>query len=161
VSPEGNAMLHRHRAPTLSELIADAMLIIRRDELPPSGFLVVQRKGTAKHQHAVWEFGPFALLDDGWFGQARGHDHGADEPMRWLRRHERKCPDKHWTQFSWIEPDLLGTGCGAENVGLALSPDGPMYCAGQAPDQSDHADHVPLEQILRTGLRDLASKRIA
>ncbi|MCW2754812.1 MAG: hypothetical protein JWQ32_2223 [Marmoricola sp.] len=162
VSTENDVQVHRHRAPTLGELISDAMLIIRRDELPPSGYLVVQQsKGTAKHQHAVWELGPFALLDDGWFGQAHGRDSTGDKRMRWLRRHERKCSDQHWTQFNWIDPALLGSGCGADNIGLALSPDGPVYCAGQVAGGREHPEHVPLEQLLRAGLRELARKRTA
>ncbi len=158
ISPENDT--HRHRAPTLGQLVSEAMQIIRRDDLPPSGFLVVQSKNTAKHQHAVWELGPFALLDDGWFGQAHGLDSTGDKRMRWLRRHERKCPDQHWTQFSWIDPALLAPGCGAANIGLGLSPDGPIYCSGQVSGAA-HPEHVPLEQVLRAGLRNLARKRSA
>lgn len=157
VSPE--TVVRRHRAPSLGELVSDAMLIIRRDQLPPSGFLVVQSKSTAKHQHAVWELGPFALLDDGWFGQAHGLDSTGDKRMRWLRRHERRCKDQHWTQFNWIDPALLGPGCGAANISLGLSPEGPIYCPGAVPGASAHPAHLPLEQILRSGLRELARKR--
>lgn len=125
-------------------------MIIRRDSLAPSGFLVVQRKGTAKHQHAVWELGPFALLDDGWFGQVHGS--ASDDRSRWLRKHERRCKNQHWTQFHWIDPSVLDSGCGAANIGLGLSSAGPTYCSGHKPGEA-HPEHVPLVDIFTAGLR--------
>ena len=155
-SPENRAAGHSHRAPLLAELVSEAHLIVRRDELPSSGFLVVQRKGSAIHQHAVWELGPFALLDDGWFGQALGQESPADTPARWLRRHERKCHQQHWTYFRWIDPAALESGCGTIGIGLGLGPDGPTFCRSQANREEGHLPHVPLEDILRAGLRALA-----
>ncbi|MCW2786919.1 MAG: hypothetical protein JWP74_3436 [Marmoricola sp.] len=153
-SPENEH--RRHRAPTLGELIDNAGMIIRRDSLVPSGYLVVQRSHTtAKHQHAVWQLGPFALLDDGWFGIVHGSDTTASKPPRWLRGHERRCQDQHWTQFHWIDTGLLDVGCGASNIGLGLSPDGPTYCSGAMPGQP-HPVHVPLVEIFKAGLRTLA-----
>ncbi|HET6153903.1 MAG TPA: hypothetical protein VFE15_13190 [Marmoricola sp.] len=154
VSPENAG--NRHRAPTLAELIDNASSLIRRDSLAPSGFLVVQKShSTAKHQHAVWQLGPFALLDDGWFGQVHGRDASGVKPSRWLAKHERKCTSQHWTQFQWIDPGLLDAGCGAANIGLGLSPDGPTYCPGPRLGEP-HPTHVPLVQIFRDGLRMLA-----
>lgn len=153
-SPENN--VSRHRAPTLVELIDNAMMIIRRDSLSPSGFLVVQKKGTtAKHQHAVWELGPFALLDDGWFGQAHGREGSGDQLSRWLRKHERRCKDQHWTQFNWIDPAGLDVGCGDGSAGLALSSDGPTFCPGQRRGEP-HPTHIPLVDLFKQGLRKLA-----
>lgn len=158
ISPENAA--HSHRAPSLSELVAEAMQIVRRDDLPSSGFLVVQRKGSAIHQHAVWQLGPFALLDDGWFGQVHGLDSTGGKPSRWLRRHERRCDAQHWTYFRWIDPASLDAGCGQTGVGLGLSPNGPTYCPGHANRDEEHPAHVPLADLLRAGLRALAlSKR--
>ncbi|RNL64162.1 hypothetical protein EFK50_06410 [Nocardioides marmoriginsengisoli] len=153
-SPENGAN-RRHRAPTLGELIENAITIIRRDSLGPSGFLVVQSKGTAKHQHSVWELGPFALLDDGWFGQVHGRESSSDQSSRWLHKHERKCREQHWTQFHWIDPAMLDVGCGAANIGLALSSDGPTYCPGQRRGEP-HPTHIPLVDIFKQGLRKLA-----
>lgn len=153
ISPE-NAP-RRHRAPALGELVTTAMTIIRRDSLVPSGFLVVQRKGSAKHQHSVWELGPFALLEDGWFGQVHGND--SDSRSKWLRKHERRCKDQHWTQFHWIDPALLEAGCGAANIGLGLSSDGPTYCPGHERGQI-HPAHIPLVEIFTEGLRKLATE---
>ncbi len=150
LSPE-NAP-RRHRAPALAELISTALMIIRRDSLEPSGYLVVQRKRTAKHQHSVWELGPFALLDDGWFGQVHGNL--SDDRSRWLRKHERRCASQHWTQFQWIDPSVLDAGCGAANIGLGLSSDGPTYCAGHTSGEA-HPEHVPLVDIFTDGLRRL------
>lgn len=150
-SPENGG--RRHRAPSLSELIDNAIMIVRRDSLGPSGFLVVQSKSGAKHQHAVWELGPFALLDDGWFGQVHGGS--GDQPSRWLRKHERRCKDQHWTQFNWIDPSVLDVGCGAANIGLALSPEGPTYCPGQRRGEP-HPTHIPLVEVFKQGLRKLA-----
>ncbi len=152
-SPENTS--RRHRAPALGELISTAMMVIRRDSLPASGFLVVQRKGTAKHQHSVWELGPFALLDDGWFGQVHGSDSTHDTRSKWLRKHERRCEDQHWTQFHWIDPALLDAGCGAANIGLGLSSAGPTYCPGHKHGEL-HPAHVPLVEIFTEGLRELA-----
>lgn len=151
-SPENTA--RRHRAPALGELISTAMMVIRRDSLEPSGFLVVQSKSGAKHQHAVWEMGPFALLDDGWFGQVHGND--SDSRSNWLRKHERRCHEQHWTQFHWIDPVALDAGCGTGTFGLGLSPDGPTFCPGQERGQM-HPAHVPLVTIFTEGLRALAS----
>ncbi|MFL6156701.1 MAG: hypothetical protein ACJ72D_11445 [Marmoricola sp.] len=154
VSPENAS--RRHRAPSLGELISNALTIIRKDGLAPSGFLVVQKShSSAKHQHAVWELGPFALLDDGWFGQVHGRDTNRAKPSKWLARHERRCHDQHWTQFNWIDTGLLESGCGSANIGLALSADGPTYCPG-AKLGEPHPAHVPLIQIFRDGLRLLA-----
>jgi hypothetical protein len=153
-SPE-NAGRRRHRAPSLGELVDNAVSIIRRDGLAPSGFLVVQSKGKAKHQHQVWELGPFAVLDDGWFGQVHGREGSGDSLSRWLRRHERRCHDRHWTQFHWIDPAVLEAGCGAANIGLGLSPDGPTYCPGQRRGEP-HPTHIPLIDIFKQGLRALA-----
>jgi hypothetical protein len=158
-SPENSG--HSHRAPSLAELISEAMLIVRRDDLPNSGYLVVQRKGSAVHQHAVWQLGPFALLDDGWFGQVHGLETTGSKPSRWLRRHERRCHAQHWTHFRWIDPAALDTGCGAIGVGLGLGPSGPTYCASQANRDAEHVPHVPLEEILRAGLRALALNKPA
>lgn len=145
-----DAPRRRHRAPALAELIATATMIIRRDSLAPSGYLVVQGKGGAQHQHAVWELGPFALLDDGWFGQVHGNV--TDDRSKWLRKHERRCKDQHWTQFSWIDPSLLDAGCGAANIGLGLSPDGPTYCPGETFGEP-HPAHVRLLDIFTDSLR--------
>jgi len=150
-----------HRAPSLGELVSEAMLLVRRDSLPVSGFLVVQRKGRAVHQHAVWQLGPFALLDDGWFGQVHGLENGGGKPSRWLRRHERRCDNQHWTHFRWIDPASLETGCGAAGIGLGLGPSGPTYCPGHANRDEAHPSHVALEEILRTGLRALALNKRA
>lgn len=154
VSPENSG--RSHRAPSLGELVAEAHQIVRRDDLPASGFLVVQRKGTAVHQHQVWQLGPFALLDDGWFGQVHGLESAADKPPRWLRRHERRCGEQHWTHFRWIDPASLEAGCGDLGIGLGLGPDGPTYCPAQANRELNHSAHVPLAEILRGGLRALA-----
>lgn len=157
-SPENHG--RSHRAPSLSELVAEAHLLIRRDDLPSSGFLVVQRKGSATHQHAVWMLGPFAILDDGWFGQVHGLDTSGDGSSRWLRRHERRCHEQHWTYFRWIDPASLEPGCGTIGIGLGLGPEGPTYCAGQGNRAAEHPAHIPLADILRGGLRALAlSKR--
>ncbi|MFL6060854.1 MAG: hypothetical protein ACJ72E_06465 [Marmoricola sp.] len=153
VSAENHA--RRHRAPTLGELINNAMMIIRRDQLGPSGYLVVESKGSAKHQHAVWELGPFALLDDGWFGQVHGREGSGDQLSRWLRKHERRCHEQHWTQFQWIDPAVLDVGCGAANIGLGLSPDGPTYCPGQRFGEP-HPTHISLVDLFKQGLRRLA-----
>ena len=146
---------HRHRAPSLVELVDNALMIIRRDNLQASGYLVSQSSGGAKHQHAVWLIGQFAILDDGWFGQVHGREPTGPKASNWLRKHERKCHEQHWTQFHWIDPALLDAGCGAGNVGLGLSADGPTYCPGFAPGVS-HPAHIPLIQIFRDGLRLLA-----
>jgi hypothetical protein len=151
-SPEN---VRRHRAPTLNELVENAITIIRRDSLGPSGYLVVERKGTAKHQHAVWELGTFALLDDGWFGQVHGREGSGDHLSRWLRKHERRCSSQHWTQFHWIDPSILDVGCGTDSSGLALSPDGPTYCPGQRAG-APHPTHIPLVEVFKQGLRRLA-----
>lgn len=140
----------RHRAPALAELISTALMVIRRDSLAPSGYLVVKGKGGAQHQHAVWELGPFALLDDGWFGQVRGNV--TDDGSTWMRKHERRCKDQHWTQFHWFDPSLLDAGCGAANSGLGLSSDGPTYCPGHELGTA-HPEHVPLVDIFTAGLR--------
>lgn len=145
-----------HRAPSLSELVAEAMQLIRRDDLPISGYLVVKRKGSAIHQHAVWQLGPFVLLDDGWFGQVHGFDSTGTSPSRWLRRHERRCEGQHWTHFRWIDPGSLDPGCGAAGIGLGLGADGPTYCPGHAARDENHPSHLPLAEVLRTGLRSLA-----
>jgi hypothetical protein len=145
----------RHRAPTLVELVDNALMIIRRDSLRPSGYLVTQGSGGAKHQHAVWQLGPFAVLDDGWFGQVHGREPTGPKHSNWLRKHERKCHEQHWTQFHWIDPALLEAGCGAGNVGLGLSPEGPTYCPGFAPGVR-HPEHVPLIDMFKDGLRLLA-----
>lgn len=145
----------RHRAPSLGELIESATLVIRRDSLAPSGHLVAQVSHTAaRHQHAVWQLGPFALLDDGWFGIVRGSDVTADVP-RWLRSHERRCADQHWTQFTWIDTTLLDTGCGGSDSGIGLTSDGPTYCSGGRGSQR-HPLHVPLAEVFDAGLRTLA-----
>lgn len=157
-SPENHT--RSHRAPSLAELISEAHQLVRRDDLPTSGFLVVQRKGSAIHQHAVWQLGPFALLDDGWFGQVHG-DSAGDKPSRWLRRHERRCQEPHWTYFRWIDPASLEAGCGTIGVGLGLGPNGPTFCRGQANREEAHPAHVPLEDILRGGLRALALSKLA
>ncbi|MBO9520819.1 MAG: hypothetical protein J7518_04700 [Nocardioidaceae bacterium] len=156
-SPENAS--HSHRAPSLSELVSEAMQIVRRDDLPSSGFLVVQRKGSAIHQHAVWQLGSFALLDDGWFGQVHGLDATGGTPSRWLRRHERRCEAQHWTHFRWIDPASLEAGCGMAGIGLGLSPAGPTYCPGVANRDLEHPEHVPLAEILRAGLRALAQNK--
>jgi hypothetical protein len=153
-SPENHS--RSHRAASLGELVAEAYQIIRRDDLPTSGYLVVQRKGSAIHQHGVWRLGPFALLDDGWFGQVLGQEGNGDKPARWLRRHERRCDSQHWTSFHWIDPDSLQTGCGTIGIGLGLGPNGPTFCRGQANREEAHPAHVPLDEILRAGLRSLA-----
>lgn len=160
VSPENSrpGTARRHRAPALGELITTAMMVIRRDSLAPSGFLVVQRKGVARHQHSVWDLGPFALLEDGWFGQVHGRD--ADSRSKWLRKHERRCAATHWTQFHWIDPALLDAGCGAANIGLGLSSEGPTYCPGHRPGQM-HPAHIPLVDIFTDGLRQLAAVQAA
>lgn len=147
--------VRRHRAPSLVELVDNALMIIRRDDLHPSGYLVVQSSAGAKHQHAVWQIGPFALLDDGWFGQVHGREATGPKPSNWLRKHERKCTALHWTQFHWIDPALLTVGCGAGNSGLGLGPDGPTYCPGFVPGVP-HPEHVSLIQMFRDGLRLLA-----
>lgn len=147
---------HRHRALSLAELINNATMIIQRDSLAPSGYLVVESRGTAKHQHSVWSFGPFVLLDDGWFGKVHGCERTGASPARWLAKHERRCHDQHWTQFEWIDPALLDAGCGAANIGLGLSPDGPTYCSGHEPGQP-HPPHVPLAGIFRDALALLAA----
>lgn len=152
---------HSHRAPSLAELVAEAMVLVRRDDLPVSGYLVVERKGSAIHQHAVWQLGPFALLDDGWFGQVHGLDSFGGNPSRWLRKHERRCKRQHWTQFRWIDPASLEAGCGALGIGLGLGPSGPTYCVSQANREQEHSEHVPLEEILRSGLRALALNKTA
>lgn len=152
-SPENN--VRSHRAPSLSELVAEAYQLVRRDDLPSSGFLVVQRKGSAVHQHAVWQLGGFALLDDGWFGQVLG-DGSSDKSARWLRRHERRCAAPHWTSFHWLDPDSLQPGCGTIGVGLGIGPNGPTFCRGQANREEAHPAHVPFDEILRAGLRALA-----
>lgn len=160
-SPENDAegAGRSHRAPSLSELVSEAHQLIRRDNLPSSGFLVVQRKGSAVHQHAVWQLGPFAILDDGWFGQVLGTDSTGDSPSRWQRRHERRCREQHWTYFRWIDPASLEVGCGTIGIGLSLGPGGPTYCQGQGSRDAAHPDHVPLQDILRVGLRTLALSR--
>lgn len=145
----------RHRAPSLVELVDNALMIIQRDSLRPSGYLVVQSSGGAKHQHAVWQLGNFAILDDGWFGQVHGREATGPKPSNWLRKHERKCHEQHWTQFHWIDPAVLEAGCGAGNSGLGLSPDGPTYCPGFRPGVA-HPEHIPLIQMFREGLRLLA-----
>ncbi len=144
----------RHRAPALGELINTAITIIRRDSLVPSGYLVVPRKGSAVHQHSVWLLGSFALLDDGWFGRVNGND-SVDTRSKWLRNHERRCQDQHWTQFHWIDPALLDAGCGASTFGLGLGSVGPIYCPGPEPGQV-HPAHTPLVAIFAEGLRQLA-----
>ncbi len=140
----------------MSELVSEAHQLVRRDELPSSGFLVVQRKGSAIHQHQVWQLGPFALLDDGWFGQVHGLDNTGDTPSRWLRRHERRCHEQHWTYFRWIDPASLEAGCGTIGIGLGLGSSGPTFCQGQGNRAAEHPPHLPLEDILRGGLRALA-----
>lgn len=152
VAPEA---AHRHRAPSLVELVDNALMIIRRDNLQPSGYLVVQSSGGARHQHAVWLIGPFAILDDGWFGQVHGREPTGPKASNWLRKHERKCHEEHWTQFHWIDPALLDAGCGAGNSGLGLSSEGPTYCPGFKPGVA-HPEHIPLIQMFRDGLRLLA-----
>ncbi|MGO4258007.1 hypothetical protein [Marmoricola sp. RAF53] len=154
VSPESPG--RSHRAPSLAELVAEAMQLIRRDDLPISGYLVVKRKGSAIHQHAVWQLGPFALLDDGWFGQVHGFDSTGADASRWLRRHERRCEGQHWTHFRWIDPASLTPGCGAAGIGIGLGPDGPTYCPGHAARDENHPSHVALAEVLRNGLRALA-----
>lgn len=142
------------RLPTVGELITEAHKLARRDALPFSGHIVIERKGGAVHRHSVWVLGPFALVEGGWFGQVHGSEHrrGAS---RWLRKHERRCKDAHWTQFSWIDESSLVEGCGSDGVGLGLGPDGPHYCAFAAGRSTEH-EHVPLALVLRQGLRDLA-----
>ena len=140
----------------MGELIAEAMQLIRRDDLPISGYLVVKRKGSAIHQHAVWQLGPFVLLDDGWFGQVHGFESAAADPSRWLRRHERRCEEQHWTHFRWVDPASLEPGCGAAGIGLGLGPNGPTYCPGHAARDENHPSHVLLAEVLRSGLRSLA-----
>ncbi|MCW2785913.1 MAG: hypothetical protein JWP74_2430 [Marmoricola sp.] len=157
-SPE-NATRNRHRAPSLGELIDETMASIRHGKLAPSGYVVVQSKGAAKHHHAVWQLGPFALLNDGWFGQVHGLDRASESPSRWLRRHERRCRAEHWTHFAWIDPAVIQNGCGSANTGIGLGPDGPTYCSGRVPGTTEHAPHVPLEQILQAGLRELTQRR--
>ncbi len=153
VSPENAG--RRHRAPSLIELIDNASMIVRRDSLGPSGYMVVPSKGTAKHQHAVWELGPFALLDHGWFGQVHGRHSASDSRSGWLQKHERRCEDQHWTQFHWIDPSMLEPGCGAANIGLGLGPEGPTYCPGQRRGEP-HPTHIPLVEVFKQGLRKLA-----
>lgn len=145
----------RHRAPSLVELVDNALMIIRRDDLQPSGYLVAQSSGGAKHQHAVWLIGQFALLDDGWLGQVHGREPTGPKASNWLRKHERKCGEEHWTQFHWIDPALLDSGCGAGNSGLGLSSEGPTYCPGFRAGVQ-HPEHIPLIQMFRDGLRLLA-----
>lgn len=155
ISPE-NRPQRAHRAPLMGELIAEAHRIVQRDNLPSNGYLVVQRKGSAIHRHHVWLFGPFALLDDGWFGQVHGLDISVEKPSRWLKRHERRCREQHWTHFRWIDPAGLDSGCGARGIGLGLSADGPTYCATPGATGADHEPHVLLADLLRRGLRELA-----
>ncbi len=143
--------------PSLGDLITEAHKLARRDALPYSGHIVIERKGSAAHRHDVWILGPFALVDGGWFGQVHGSEHADRQAPRWLRKHERKCSATHWTQFSWIDEASLEPGCGATGVGIGLGPEGPIYCArtaGQAA-AGEHT-HVPMTQVLRTGLRELA-----
>jgi hypothetical protein len=146
---------HAHRAPSLVELVDNALREIRRDSLRPSGYVVEESSGGAKHRHQVWLLGPFAILDDGWFGQVHGREPSGRKASRWLRKHERRCHEQHWTQFHWIDPALLDVGCGAGNVGLGLSPDGPTYCPGFQPGVG-HPEHVPLADVFRDGLQLLA-----
>jgi hypothetical protein len=145
----------RHRAPTLVELVDNALMVIRRDSLLPSGYLVAVASSGAKHQHSVWLMGQFALLDDGWFGQVHGREPSGAKASHWLRKHERKCSAEHWTQFHWIDPALLDAGCGAGNTGLGLSPDGPTYCPGFKAGVR-HPEHIPLIDMFKDGLRLLA-----
>lgn len=145
----------RHRAPSVEELVQKAALVIRRDSLAPSGYVVAQLSATtARHQHAVWQLGPFALLADGWFGVVHGREAGG-EAARWLRGHERRCTDQHWTHFSWIDTTQLDAGCGASDHGIGLTPGGPTYCSGAKSGQL-HPVHVPLVDVVEAGLRALA-----
>ena len=156
VSPEN----HRsHRAPSMSELVAEAHQLIRRDALPESGFLLGLHRGATVHQQAVWQLGPFAILEDGWFGQVHGFETSGQKPPRWLRRHERRCRAPHWTYFHWIDPAALEPGCGTIGIGLGLGPTGPTYCRSQGNREAEHPAHLPLEDILRGGLRALALSR--
>lgn len=142
------------RVPTVGELITEAHKLAKRDGLPFSGHILIERKGSAVHRHSVWLLGPFALVEGGWFGQVHGSEHRGGS-ARWIRKHERRCKDTHWTQFSWIDESSLVEGCGSDGVGLGLGPDGPVYCAFTAGRSTEH-EHVPLALVLRQGLRDLA-----
>ena len=115
----------------------------------------LQEQAVEVATHRAYELGPFAVLDDGWFGQVHGREGSGDSLSRWLRRHERRCHDRHWTQFHWIDPAVLEAGCGAANIGLGLSPDGPTYCPGQRRGEP-HPTHIPLIDIFKQGLRALA-----
>jgi hypothetical protein len=143
-------------APTFTALVAEAHKIARRDELPISGHIVIERKRGAMHRHAVWLIGPFALVEGGWFGQALGAERFGSKPQRWLRRHERRCHEQHWTQFRWIDEASLQEGCGDPGVGLGRGPDGPFYCAMTAGNGDGRHTHLPLATLLRDGLRELA-----
>src|SRR5689334_18522371 len=85
--------------PKLGELINEAYKLLRRDALPFSGHIVVERKGAAAHHHNVWLLGPFALVEGGWFGRVHGGERSNGNPPRWLRNHEKHCSATHWTQF--------------------------------------------------------------
>ena len=150
--------------PSLSELISEAYKLLRRDGLPFSGHIVVERRGTAAHHHNVWLLGPFALVEGGWFGQVLGAVNAKGRAPRWLRNHEKTCTAEHWTQFISIDETALSPGCGLAGVGLGIGPDGPTYCAvtagtgsGAGSDTGDHV-HVPMVKVLRHGLRELADR---
>lgn len=150
----------RHRAPSLVALVDHARTVIRRESLPPSGYIVVESNSRAKHQHAVWLIGPFAVIDGGWFGQVHGHEPTGTKPSAWLRKHERRCHYEHWTQFRWIDPAQLEAGCGPGSGGIGLSADGPTYCPGSAPGRQ-HPEHVPLIDIFTEGLTQLGFQKSA
>lgn len=147
--------------PTLGELVAEAAQIVVNDSLPPSGFIVGRQGRAMVHRHAVWRFGPFALLAGGFFGTVHASTpiDGA-APVRALRRHEKKCSAEHWSMFRWLDPELLGEGCGEAGIGIGLGPEGPTYCPFQAgAGEGEHQPHIPVERLLRSGLRELAARR--
>lgn len=144
------------RIPTLGELIAEALYLVRRDAIPSSGFLVARHSGRAVHRHEVWQLGPFALLDDGWFGVLQQVDRDSADQSRWLARHERRCDAAHWTDFRWVDPESLEAGCGAPGIGLGLGAAGPTYCPGHDGFDPEHPSHVSLTELMRWGLRSLA-----
>jgi hypothetical protein len=147
-------------APTLGQLIAEVHALARRDGLPLSGHIVVESRGKARHRHDVWVVGPFAIISGGWFGMVHGAEHADGKAPRWLAKHERRCRETHWTQFSWIDESAVEPGCGREGIGIGSGPDGPVYCALTAGNATDGEHvHVPMVQVLRQGLRELAARR--
>lgn len=154
--PAPEASGPRHVSPTVSGLAAEALMLVRRDQIPVSGYLVSKRQGRVVHRHEVWMLGPFALLGDGWFGQVLGPETGPRNGSRWVRRNQDGCDHQHWTRFVWLDPATLQPGCGTEGVGLGLGADGPTYCAGHAETDPLHPSHVALADVMRAGLRALA-----